>query len=231
MLQGKLQWKFRNNYIVNLNFIRIGLYFLMISCQNKWIIRVSSVFIITLRNEKKVQFKILRHISESNRLVQLMDIVGNINHTVIIFGYWIFYNNYKKALLLTLDLLNLICPALVGEGMFAVFESVFRAFRYISITGKLNMSDFWRTVLYEEIKVECELDYGIITDVTCIYIYSKTIYNRYIDEINKWLKTGMNYNLSPSSLEFISKSIFYLCWFYSRIKSWSDSVRHEGYFR
>ena len=58
--------------------------------------------------EKQGSFDILRSISENVTLVQLMDIVGNFNHAVSIFGYWIFDSNHKKALLLTLDSLNLI---------------------------------------------------------------------------------------------------------------------------
>ena len=58
-------------------------------------------------------------------MVQLMDVVGNVNHAVIIVGYRIFDSNHKKALPLTLDSLNLIFYPLVGEAMFVVFEYLF----------------------------------------------------------------------------------------------------------
>ena len=53
-----------------------------------------------------------------------MDTLGNFNHTVSIVGYWVFDSDYKKALLLALDSLNLICSPSVGEVMFAMFEIV-----------------------------------------------------------------------------------------------------------
>ena len=74
----------------------------------------------------KGQFDILHNISENVTLVLLIDSGVNVNHAVSIVGYWIFDSKYKKALPLTLDYLNLICYPLVGEGMFVVFESVFR---------------------------------------------------------------------------------------------------------
>ena len=46
---------------------------------------------------KQGTFDILRDISETFTLVQLMDTVGNVNHAVSIVGYWIFDSNYKKG--------------------------------------------------------------------------------------------------------------------------------------
>ena len=43
--------------------------------------------------------------------------------------------------MLTLNSLNLVSSALEVEVMFAVFEKVFRAVRYINNTGKLKISD------------------------------------------------------------------------------------------
>ena len=71
-----------------------------------WVISVS---IITIRNRKKGKFEILRGISENAILVQLMETLGGVNHTVIIVGHWIFESNYKKVLPLTPDSLNIIC--------------------------------------------------------------------------------------------------------------------------
>ena len=90
---------------------------------------------------KKGQFEILHDISENVTLVLIMDSVGNVNHEVIIVGYWIFDSNFKKALPLTLDSLNLIISPSVVEEMFAVFKTVFHTVVYINNTGKLNISD------------------------------------------------------------------------------------------
>ena len=43
---------------------------------------------------------ILNDIIESVTLVHLMDLLGNVNHYIIIVGYWIFDYNYKKILFL-----------------------------------------------------------------------------------------------------------------------------------
>ena len=42
---------------------------------------------------KNSQIEIRHNTSENFTLVQLMDIVGNVNHAVSIVGYWIFYSN------------------------------------------------------------------------------------------------------------------------------------------
>ena len=60
-----------------------------------------------------------------------MNSVCNVNHEVSIVFYWIFDSNYKKAFPLKLDSLNLVCSTLEGEEMFAMFETVFHAVRYI----------------------------------------------------------------------------------------------------
>ena len=44
--------------------------------------------------QKNYAFDILNKISEYVTLVQLMDSLGNINHDIIIVGYWIFDSNY-----------------------------------------------------------------------------------------------------------------------------------------
>ena len=48
--------------------------------------------------KNKGDFDILNDISEKVTLVQLMDTLGNMNHAIIIKGYWIFDSNYKKEL-------------------------------------------------------------------------------------------------------------------------------------
>ena len=51
--------------------------------------------------KKNDDFDILNDISEDVTLVQLMDSLGNLNHAIIIVGYWIFDSNYNKSLCLT----------------------------------------------------------------------------------------------------------------------------------
>ena len=46
-------------------------------------------------------FDILNDMSETVPLVQLMELLGNVNHAISIVGYCIFDSNYKKALCLT----------------------------------------------------------------------------------------------------------------------------------
>ena len=70
-----------------------------------------------------------------------MEIIGSLNHAVSIVGYWIFDSRYKKTLPLTLYSLNIICSPLEVEGIFAMFETVFWAVRYIKKRVKLNISE------------------------------------------------------------------------------------------
>ena len=46
--------------------------------------------------KKKDAFDILNVISEDVTLVQLMDLLGNVNHYISIVGHWIFDSNYEK---------------------------------------------------------------------------------------------------------------------------------------
>ena len=78
-----------------------------------------------IKKRKTGQFDIIHGISENFTLVQLMASVGNFNHAVSIFRYWIFDSNHKKVLLLTLYSLNIIRSYLILEGMFSMFETVF----------------------------------------------------------------------------------------------------------
>ena len=52
------------------------------------------------------------------------------NNAISIVGYWIFDSNYKKALFLTQEPLDLICSPSIGEEPVATFQSVFYAVRY-----------------------------------------------------------------------------------------------------
>ena len=66
-------------------------------------------------------FDILNEISENVTLVQLIESLGNMNHAISIVGYWIFYSNYKKALCLTQESLDVICSPSIGEEPVANF--------------------------------------------------------------------------------------------------------------
>ena len=51
--------------------------------------------------QKNDDFYILNDTSGDVTLVELMDSLGILNHSISIVGYWIFDYNYKKALCLT----------------------------------------------------------------------------------------------------------------------------------
>ena len=57
----------------------------------------------SLREYKnKVSYDILKEISEHVTLVQLMDSLGSVNHSIIVVGYWIFDSNYEISLVLNI---------------------------------------------------------------------------------------------------------------------------------
>ena len=78
---------------------------------------------------------ILKDISGHVTLVQLMDSLDNVNHTINVVGYWIFDSNYKKALILNRQSLNMICAPSVGEEQVAEFETLVTSVRYIFSTA------------------------------------------------------------------------------------------------
>ena len=67
-----------------------------------------------------------------------MNSLGNVNHAISVVGYWIFDSNYKIALVLNRELLDMICAQSVGEEQVAVFETVFTAVRYILLDAHLK---------------------------------------------------------------------------------------------
>ena len=77
------------------------------------------------------EYEILEDISANATFVQLMDLLGNVNHATSVFGNWLFDLNYEKVLVLNRLLLEMICTPSVGEEQDAIFESVFTAVRYI----------------------------------------------------------------------------------------------------
>ena len=84
-----------------------------------------------VKYKNKGSYDILKDISEYVTLAQLMDYLGNLIHDISVVGYWIFESNYKKALVLNRESLNMICAPSVGEEQVAEFETVFSAVRYI----------------------------------------------------------------------------------------------------
>ena len=51
--------------------------------------------------------------------------LGNVNYAISVVWYWIFESNYKKALVLNRESLNMIFAPSVGEEQVAVFEILF----------------------------------------------------------------------------------------------------------
>ena len=68
-----------------------------------------------------------------------MDSIRNVNHAIIIVGYWIFDSNYEQALCLTRESLDSICSTSVGEEQVVKFETVFFAVRYMWAPGNLKI--------------------------------------------------------------------------------------------
>ena len=86
----------------------------------------------SLRKYKKMgYYDILTDISEHVNLFKLMNYLGDLNHSTIFVGYWIFDSNYKKTLVLNIESLDMIFAPFVGEEQVAEFETVFTAVRYI----------------------------------------------------------------------------------------------------
>ena len=88
--------------------------------------------------KKKGSRDILADISEHVTLVQLIYHLGNMNHAISVVGYWVFESNYKRALLLNRESLDMICAPSVGEEQSAKSETVFTAVRYICLDAHLK---------------------------------------------------------------------------------------------
>ena len=67
-----------------------------------------------------------------------MTSLGNVNHAISVVGYWIFDSNYKRALVLNRESLDMICDPSVGKERVAVSETVFTAVRYILLDAHLK---------------------------------------------------------------------------------------------
>ena len=83
-------------------------------------------------------YDILTDISEHVTLVQLMDSLVNVNHPIIVVGYWIFDSNYERELVLNRESLDMVCAPSVSEEEVATFETAFCAVIYIFSTTNLN---------------------------------------------------------------------------------------------
>ena len=77
--------------------------------------------------KQKGSFDVLNSKSQHVTLVQLIDSLGNVNHTISVVGYWIFDSNYEKVLVLNRKSLGIICAPSVGKEQVAKFETVFYA--------------------------------------------------------------------------------------------------------
>ena len=63
------------------------------------------------------EYKILEEISENFTLVQLMDSLVNVNHSISVVGNWIFDSNYEQSLILNRESLDMICAPYVGRAL------------------------------------------------------------------------------------------------------------------
>ena len=91
-----------------------------------------------IKYKKKGGYKILENISSNVTLVQLMDSLVNVNHSISVFGHWIFDSNYEKPLVLNRASFDIICAPFVGEEQDSIFEKTFTAVRYIFNEEKLK---------------------------------------------------------------------------------------------
>ena len=67
----------------------------------------------------------------------------NGNHAISFVGNCIFDSNYKRALVLNIEQLNMICAPSVGEEKVAKFELVFTAVIYILLDAQLEKDKLW----------------------------------------------------------------------------------------
>ena len=80
-------------------------------------------------------YDILIDKSEYVTLLQLIYSLGNMNHAISVFGYWIYDSNYEKALVINIESLDMSFDPSVGEEQVTEFETVFTALRYIFSTA------------------------------------------------------------------------------------------------
>ena len=61
-----------------------------------------------------------------------MDSLGNDNHSISVVGWYVFDSNYKRALVLNRESLDIIFSSSFGEEQFAVFETLFTAYIWLN---------------------------------------------------------------------------------------------------
>ena len=93
---------------------------------------------ILRKYKKKGSYDILTDISENVTLVQFICSLGNVNRYIRVVGYLIFDSNYKIALVINRESLDMICAPSIGEEQVAVFETVFTAVIYIFLDARLK---------------------------------------------------------------------------------------------
>ena len=98
---------------------------------NKTIRGEPKVHYSLVKYKKKVYCDIMKDIGENVPSVQLMDYLVNLNRDISVVGYWIFDSNYKKALVLNRESLDMMCDPSVVEEQSAEFETVYAAVRCI----------------------------------------------------------------------------------------------------
>ena len=98
--------------------------------KNEKIVQIKPrVYYSLVKYKQKTSNDILKDISESVTLVQLMDSLGNVNRAISVVGYWIFDSNYKKALVLNIESLDMMCVPSVVEEQVANFDTLFTTVR------------------------------------------------------------------------------------------------------
>ena len=90
-----------------------------------------------MKYKKMGGYTFLEDISANVTLVQLMDSLENLNHTISVVGDWVFDSNYERALVLNRESLDMICDPSVGEEQNVIFEKVYYAVRYVFNEAKL----------------------------------------------------------------------------------------------
>ena len=82
--------------------------------------------------EEKGETLIFNYISDNVTSVQFVDTFGGVNYKVSIYGCWIYDSNNKRALPLIKESQYNICYYSDGDDMYADFEMVYNAFRYVN---------------------------------------------------------------------------------------------------
>ena len=110
--------------------------------------------IINYKN--KLSFDILNNISDHVTLVQLEDSSGNVNHAIIIKWCLIYNWNYKRALTLMREYVDIICyPSKYEIVMYAELKDISYSVRYKKPLAKSEKGIWWRNnfLFYERIYI------------------------------------------------------------------------------